>query len=212
VPILGTALVWVPSVLYLWVYGQGNSAVFLLLWCAILVTSVDSFLRPVLIRGKTKTSLLFLFMSVLGGIKAFGALGIAYGPLILSFVGVMLGIYSDEYSESLNDYHAVSKKTRRLRLPANIPADAKLQSTGLHPGSSATVGQGTWYETAPDEEAGAEPAASPSKGRHVAAYFSAVTSRVKRMGKEDKAAYVNADQAQDRESAKRQLKNQGADK
>jgi predicted PurR-regulated permease PerM len=115
VPILGTALVWAPSVLYLWVYGEGKAAIFLLLWCGILVTSVDSFLRPVLIRGKSKTSLLFLFMSILGGIKAFGALGIVYGPLILSFVGVMLGIYSDEYSESLNNYHAIPKKPRRFK-------------------------------------------------------------------------------------------------
>jgi predicted PurR-regulated permease PerM len=187
VPILGTALVWVPSVLYLWIYGQGNSAIFLLLWCAILVTSVDSFLRPVLIRGKTKTSLLFLFMSVLGGIKAFGALGIAYGPLILSFVGVMLGIYSDEYSESLNNYHAISKKTRRLRLPANMLAEA-----------------------APDEESGTDPGASPLKGRHVAAYFSAVASRVKRMGKEDKSANAAETHGQDKGGAKQQLKNQGA--
>jgi predicted PurR-regulated permease PerM len=112
VPILGTALVWVPSVLYLWIYGEGKAAIFLFLWCGILVTSVDSVLRPVLIRGKSKTSLLFLFMSILGGIKAFGALGIVYGPLILSFVGVMLGIYSDEYSESLSNYHALPKKSR----------------------------------------------------------------------------------------------------
>lgn len=110
VPILGTALVWAPVVLFLWISGHGSSAVVLFLWCGILVTSVDSFLRPVLIRGKAKTSLLFLFMSVVGGIKAFGALGIVYGPLILSFVGVMLGIYFDEYSASLDSYHAISKK------------------------------------------------------------------------------------------------------
>ena len=115
VPVLGTALVWVPMCLYLFLTGQQTQALFLLVWCGILVTSVDSFLRPILIRGNSKTSLLFLFLAVLGGIKAFGVLGIVYGPLILSFLGVMLGIYSEEYKESLTSYHSdTSRKARKF--------------------------------------------------------------------------------------------------
>lgn len=113
VPVLGTALVWVPAVVYLALTGQTKSAIFLLAWCGVLVTSVDSLLRPIIIRGNNKTSLLFLFLAVLGGIKAFGVLGIVYGPLILSFVGVMLAMYSEEYSDSLTSYQ--SRTTRRVR-------------------------------------------------------------------------------------------------
>jgi predicted PurR-regulated permease PerM len=159
VPVLGTALVWGPTVLYLLIYGQSGSALFLFLWCVLLVTSIDSFLRPVLIRGKAKTSLLFLFMAVLGGIKAFGALGIVYGPLILSFVGVMLGIYSDEYSESLQNYHAVSRKNRRLRLPA------------------------TFFGATDGEESAETPPESFSPLKGLAAHFSVGAGRVKRMGR-----------------------------
>jgi predicted PurR-regulated permease PerM len=115
VPVFGTALVWAPMCLYLFLTGNEGQALFLLVWCGALVTSVDSFLRPVIIRGNSKTSLLLLFLAVLGGIKAFGVLGIVYGPLILSFLGVMLGIYSEEYQESLTSYHGeTSRKARKF--------------------------------------------------------------------------------------------------
>lgn len=101
VPVLGTGLVWVPSVVYLLLTGHTGQAIFLAIWCGILVTSIDSILRPIIMRGSSKISLLFLFMCILGGIKAFGPLGLIYGPLILAFVMVMITIYSEEYSDSL---------------------------------------------------------------------------------------------------------------
>ncbi len=102
VPVVGTGLVWAPAVAYLFIIGYWKSAVFLLIWCGLGVTSVDSFLRPIIMRGSSKISLLFLFMSILGGINAFGMLGLLYGPLILSFSMVMLGIYGTEFHEDLN--------------------------------------------------------------------------------------------------------------
>lgn len=99
VPIVGTGLVWVPAVLYLLLNGQTGSALFLVIWCGGLVTTIDSFLRPVIMRGSSKISLLFLFMSIFGGIQAFGAVGLIYGPLILSFLLAMINIYSAEYRD-----------------------------------------------------------------------------------------------------------------
>lgn len=99
VPIVGTGLVWVPAVIYLLLNGETGYAIFLLVWCGGLVTTIDSLLRPIIMRGSSKISLLFLFMSVFGGIQAFGALGIIYGPMILSFVLAMIDIYSKEYSD-----------------------------------------------------------------------------------------------------------------
>lgn len=125
VPVLGTGLVWVPAVIYLLAIGEVKSAIFLAAWCGILVTSIDSVLRPVIMRGTSKVSLLFLFMSVICGLKVFGMLGIVYGPLILSFVTVMLGIYSVEYKDSLRLHQfpgggaaGAYNKNRRLIYPA----------------------------------------------------------------------------------------------
>ncbi len=101
VPVVGTALVWGPAAAYLFIMGDWPWGVFLLVWCGGIVTSIDSFLRPVLMRGSSNLSVLFLFMSVFGGIRAFGMFGLIYGPLILSFAAVMLRIYAEEYSEAL---------------------------------------------------------------------------------------------------------------
>ena len=108
VPIVGTGLIWAPAVVYLLLNGQTGNAIFLLVWCGGLVTTIDSLLRPIIMRGSSKISLLFLFMSVFGGIQAFGALGIIYGPLILSFVLAMINIYSSEYAD-IGDHKGVEK-------------------------------------------------------------------------------------------------------
>jgi len=47
-------------------------------------------------------STLFIFLAVIGGLQTFGALGILYGPLILSFTMAMINIYGEEYRERLN--------------------------------------------------------------------------------------------------------------
>lgn len=103
VPVVGTGLVWVPAVIYLLLAGKVQSAIFLALWCGLLVTSIDSFLRPLLLRGGAKVPVLFLFMAILGGINVFGMLGLLYGPMILGLVAVMLDIYAEEYNDILQE-------------------------------------------------------------------------------------------------------------
>ena len=97
VPLVGTGLVWVPASLYLLIVAKWKAAIFLFLWCAVLVTSIDTFLRPYFMKGASGMSTLFIFLSVIGGLQVFGAAGILYGPLILSFAMVMLKIYGEEF-------------------------------------------------------------------------------------------------------------------
>ncbi len=103
IPVVGTGLVWIPACLFLLIRGDWQSALFLLLWCALPVAAIDSFLRPYFMRESARVSVFFIFMSILGGIQAFGMLGILYGPLILSFTMVMLTIYGEEYSDVLGE-------------------------------------------------------------------------------------------------------------
>ena len=103
VPVVGTGLVWVPAVVYLLIMNDIKSAIFLSLWCGLLVTSIDSFLRPFLLRGGAKVPVLFLFMAILGGVNVFGMLGLLYGPLILGLVAVMIDIYAEEYHDILHN-------------------------------------------------------------------------------------------------------------
>ena len=112
VPVLGTALIWIPAVVYLLLVGQWQGAIFLGLWCGILVVGIDSVLRPIIMRGASGISTIFIFLSILGGLGAFGPIGILYGPLILSFAVAALNIVGLEYHEVLS--RGKSKETREF--------------------------------------------------------------------------------------------------
>lgn len=111
IPVVGTGLVWVPGVIYLLVMAQWKFALFLALWCGIVVVGADSILRPYFMRGGAGMSVFFIFLSILGGVKAFGMLGILYGPLILSFTVIMLSLYGEEYRDILNTGCAMESAT-----------------------------------------------------------------------------------------------------
>ncbi|NJB68978.1 putative PurR-regulated permease PerM [Desulfobaculum xiamenense] len=104
IPVLGTGLVWVPASVYLLIIGHWKAALFLVLWCGILVTSIDTFLRPYFMKGASGMPLLYIFLSVIGGLQAFGPAGLLYGPLSLAFAMVMLRIYGEEYRDLLEEH------------------------------------------------------------------------------------------------------------
>ncbi|WP_027179507.1 AI-2E family transporter [Maridesulfovibrio bastinii] len=106
IPVLGTGIVWVPALIYLLIVGKYTAALFLLLWCGILVTGIDTVLRPIIVRESSRVSTIYVFLSILGGINAFGALGLLYGPLVLTFLMVMLDIYGEEFKDVLDSRNA----------------------------------------------------------------------------------------------------------
>lgn len=84
IPVAGSFLVWLPLSIYLMVTGHLTKAVILIIWGALVISTVDNFLRPKLIRNQTRLHELFVFFSVLGGISVFGLLGIVLGPVVLA--------------------------------------------------------------------------------------------------------------------------------
>jgi len=84
VPIGGTALVWGPCALVLLAQGHATKAALLALWGIVGVSSADNFLRPILISGRAQISIVVVFVGVLGGLAAFGLVGLFVGPVILS--------------------------------------------------------------------------------------------------------------------------------
>jgi predicted PurR-regulated permease PerM len=101
IPMVGAALVWVPAGLYLIIDGNLKSGIFLLLWGGFFVSFLDNFYRPLLMRGTTEVSAVWILFSVLGGLSLFGFSGIFIGPLILSMAITMISIYRDEYSDRI---------------------------------------------------------------------------------------------------------------
>jgi len=84
-PVGGAALVWGPAVVWLFFDGHWGLAIFMLGW-GLLLGGLDNVLRPMLISGRAKISALAVFVGVLGGIPAFGTIGVIAGPVVLSLV------------------------------------------------------------------------------------------------------------------------------
>ncbi len=101
IPVVGTAIIWLPAVVYLVLIGSWGKAVFLAIWSMVVVGSIDNFLRPFLMKGEGGISSIYLFFAILGGINLFGIVGILYGPLILGVAAILLYLYELEYGEVL---------------------------------------------------------------------------------------------------------------
>lgn len=84
IPVVGTALVWVPGVVYLFLTGQTGWGVGLLLWSALVVGNIDNVLRPLLIGGKAGMPMPLLIVGILGGLVTYGLIGLVIGPMILT--------------------------------------------------------------------------------------------------------------------------------
>jgi predicted PurR-regulated permease PerM len=95
---LGPALVMFPAVI--WVYWSGDTGwgTFLLIW-SIIVVALDNFLRPVLIKLGADLPLLLILAGVIGGLFAFGLVGIFIGPVVLAVTYTLLGEWISEEVE-----------------------------------------------------------------------------------------------------------------
>lgn len=89
-PILGSALIWIPGTILLFAQGQTGMAVFFLLWGAVLVANSDNVVRPLVVMNSLQeVNGLLVFIAILGGIQAFGFTGVLAGPVTLA-VGIAL--------------------------------------------------------------------------------------------------------------------------
>lgn len=100
-PAIGSAIVWVPAVAYLFLAGEVVTALLLLVWCAVVVGSIDNLLRPLLIGKDAKMSDLMILLSTLGGIALFGAVGFVVGPIVAALFVSVWQIYGEVFSRWL---------------------------------------------------------------------------------------------------------------
>jgi len=90
IPLFGTASVWIPGAGYLLLTGDWGKAIILAAFGAVVISSVDNFLRPKLVGDRVKLNELVMFFSVLGGLDVFGVLGIVAGPVVFAIAGTLL--------------------------------------------------------------------------------------------------------------------------
>jgi predicted PurR-regulated permease PerM len=92
-PVVGTSLVWGPAAIYLLIHGSWVKALILAAWGGLVVSLIDNLLYPILVGGELKIHTLAIFVSVFGGLIAFGIAGVVLGPVILATTVALLEVW-----------------------------------------------------------------------------------------------------------------------
>jgi predicted PurR-regulated permease PerM len=90
VPVVGSALVWFPAAMWLILQGHWGKALIVFAISGGVASVADNIVRPLLLRNRTRLNDLLLFISILGGLDAFGLLGLVVGPTV---VAAALGVF-----------------------------------------------------------------------------------------------------------------------
>lgn len=85
IPAVGTVIIWVPLALVRILTGHTASGVFLILWGVLVISMADNFVKPLLIKRGVAFPVSAVFFALLGGLAAFGPVGLVAGPLTLAF-------------------------------------------------------------------------------------------------------------------------------
>jgi predicted PurR-regulated permease PerM len=102
-PNIGSALVWLPACIYMFIKGQTTAAVLVFIWCALAVGSIDNFLRPILVGKDTQVHELIILISTLGGLSLMGLSGFVLGPIVALLFLTIWDIYGATFKDVLPD-------------------------------------------------------------------------------------------------------------
>jgi predicted PurR-regulated permease PerM len=100
VPLVGTALVWVPAAIWLAVSGSVVKGLILVAVGVLGIGTVDNLVRPILLSGKAQMNTLVLIISLFGGVSAFGFIGIVLGPLVAAILTALVDSYHERAPDS----------------------------------------------------------------------------------------------------------------
>ena len=115
VPGIGSALIWVPGVVYLYLTGQTLPATLLLIWCAAIVGTIDNILRPTLVGKDAKIPDLLILIGTLGGFISFRPDRLHRRPDRVRLVPHRLDIYGATFKDILPPVKSL--ETGKLKRP-----------------------------------------------------------------------------------------------
>jgi predicted PurR-regulated permease PerM len=93
IPILGSWLIWAPASIYLFISGKIFFGIALVIYGAIIISWIDNIIRPYIVARRVKISSAVILVGMIGGLLVFGILGFIMGPLILSYLLLILDAY-----------------------------------------------------------------------------------------------------------------------
>jgi len=105
VPVVGSALIWVPATLWLGFHGHWWKALVVVAISGGVASVLDNIARPLLMRNRTRLNDLLLFISILGGLDVFGLIGLVIGPTVVAAALAVFQVYAEhrEQEERLQE-------------------------------------------------------------------------------------------------------------
>ena len=126
VPYIGTALVWMPAVISLFVMGTPGWALFLAIWSIVIVGLADNVVKPLVIGQTSALHPLAVLLVLLGGVFTFGAKGLLFGPFVLTLTLAFLHIYQLEYKSILKKgSNKIVKSKLKSKVKVNLTSKKK---------------------------------------------------------------------------------------
>jgi predicted PurR-regulated permease PerM len=106
IPMVGPAMIWIPSAIYLFAGlgargGGVGWGLFMIAWGVVVVGLVDNIIRPWAMKGGIEMSAIVLFFAILGGLQAFGFIGLVLGPLVFALLDTVIHMYKHFFRSSL---------------------------------------------------------------------------------------------------------------
>ncbi len=99
IPFVGSGLIWIPLTVYLYTGGHASDAFGLAVYCMVVVLNIDNLLRLILLKTFADIHPLITLFGVITGLKLFGFIGLIFGPLLVSYLLLLIRIYVNEFSE-----------------------------------------------------------------------------------------------------------------
>ncbi len=98
-PIVGIGVVFIPAAIFLFLKGRIAAGIFFLIFYMMLSGGIEYFFKPKLVGQRVQMHTLLVFLSIIGGLKLFGILGIIYGPLVVTAFLTLADIYESSYRQ-----------------------------------------------------------------------------------------------------------------
>jgi len=100
---VGPPLVWVPAAFWLFNQGETGWAIFMLIWGTGVVSTIDNILKPLIISQGSDLPFILVLLGVLGGVIAFGFIGVFLGPTLLAIGFALIQDWSENKNKAAAD-------------------------------------------------------------------------------------------------------------
>jgi len=117
---IGPPLVWIPAAIWLFSQGETGWGIFILLWGTLVVSMVDNFLKPIIISRGSDLPFLPVMLGILGGVVAFGFIGLFLGPVLLALGLALLKEWA--VLEGDAEVEAAARSAISVHPAAKVPA------------------------------------------------------------------------------------------